>query len=374
MKTENQKKSNWVAWTLIAIFLTSALVMVNDNWARKIVLKTLGADPDPRWALYAVTAFILAALVWMWGLFLTNKSKIKKGIRGGSSMVIATILSWSLMMLPSLSVIGAVEAIPSAALAQQATQVTSAVDITDSVVFTAAEKQAMTEAALLHYKLTGEKTYSTTAVVKACTVQIVATLVILAGGAYIIWKVYKVCQNIKKNKKKQVDDDEEPVPSTNHSRFSYTGAEVYSTLIVLEDSLPTIQDAEDCNCGPVFCFSWETPIAGLPIVKASRSTNTIDYTEYLVRRGLPTNDVLGIYQTVNGQPVASMSQMTISSNTMTITLTGKTNVTTLLQCSTNLVDWRTILAISSPAGVTNSASAGIVPTGSPGEFWRVVPQ
>lgn len=202
-----------------------------------------------------------------------------------------------------------------------------------------------------------------------CAVVVVVTVTVVAGVAYVTYKIIKACDGIGKKKKKQLEDND-PDGGTNTSSM-------VSASFVIGYVPPTTADKADCDCEqPPFSFNFggtSTATAELSAYVPNQE-RVVDLDSYLTRKGLSTNRV-GSSFSIDNQTVDSLAgpvQVAYHNGVIAVSIDGKTNTaTTTIEYSSDLTSWRTLGAISVPVGTRINVGDSVTDRSGPQGFWRV---
>lgn len=219
-------------------------------------------------------------------------------------------------------------------------------------------------------------------VIEACGVKIILVLIFISGVAYVTVKIVKACKNLGNKRQKQIDDEDSDGATNNQKRImspfalkTYTpGVTEFAACFHTGNEIPTLEDDADFNVQPPFTFKCAVTETGSSQPTPRVPRTTVDYTTYLLNRGLSTNDGVTSFS-VNGIATNFLSEITYDSfmGIASINLSDTTNVVSVVQYSTNLFNWHDVMKLSVPIGTVFDFQNGYSPIVSRG-FWRVVRQ
>lgn len=216
--------------------------------------------------------------------------------------------------------------------------------------------------------------------VPSCDVKIILALVFIVGVGWVLVKVVKACKGIEKKKKKQVEDEDED-HSTNHqqsvtsdmaSRSYPEGTTFYRACFSAGYEVPTLEDSNDSSMQAPFTFTCKLTETGTTQLVPRIPAALVDYDAYQLEHGLSTNTGATSFS-VNNVPTNSLSIISFDSNTgiASINLPNTTNVLSVIQYSTNLVEWSDVVKISAPVGMMMEFQNAYSAPASQG-YWKVI--
>ena len=305
----------------------------------------------------AIFVVVVAGVLWMFAALIPKKPR-NNGARKIAVLAISIGLSQLIVMLPSQAATSEVVAVgKNSVLAKHA--VVTVVSADASVTLTKEEQAQVDQAVQAELDrlaftnfLFGTMDYETEMVIPvSCGFVIIITVAVIAGVIYVGYKIYKACVAIGNKKKKEVEDEGDGTNSVQRTSYSLENNSVSSAsgtwaALFYNGNVPQLDvDGTDCDYQPPFSFT----TTGTSRLTAYLPTGTVSLDSFLTSHGLSTNLTANSYSE-NGVPTNTPSVITYDSGVVTVAFAGQTNVTTIIECSTNLVDWERIGTFSAPAG------------------------